>query len=229
LTGTFWDPHGEARAALRVIVSDPHYGVPALSNPQIVFNLVKDLLPDAPREANVLIAAAEARVAGLLVDYTRQGMDPGTAAHLVTAYFAHRTSLTPDACNWAVSELAIALGMSPHGFAPPSAPAAGAAWLDDPPPLPATPAGIGLRRAGDPGDSGKVVIARTNAASMPVSGSPARVPAERASAPGGPAAPGPGSARIWRAVAASPGRRSPPGPCSRSPGMPPRAAPAPPG
>ena len=120
MTGTFWDPHGEARAALRVIVSDPHYGVPALSNPQIVFNLVKDLLPDAPREANVLIAAAEARVAGLLVDYTRQGMDPGTAAHLVTAYFAHRTSLTPDACNWAVSELAIALGMSPHGFARPA-------------------------------------------------------------------------------------------------------------
>src|SRR5215469_6512765 len=137
LTGTFWDPRGEARAALRVIVSDPHYGVPALSNPQIVFNLVKDLLPDSPREANVLIAAAEARVAGLLVDYARQGMDPGTAGHLVTAYFAHRTSLTPDACNWAVSELAIALGLSPYGFGSLTAPAPGVVQLDDPPPRPA--------------------------------------------------------------------------------------------
>src|ERR1700683_1248107 len=42
-----WDENDEAQKALRVIVSNPVHGVAALSSPQIMANLLKDLLPDA--------------------------------------------------------------------------------------------------------------------------------------------------------------------------------------
>jgi len=65
---TSWDRRGEARAALRTVVSDPDYGVTALSSPQVMSGLLKDLLPDSPREAGVLVAAAyfSPLMAGLL-------------------------------------------------------------------------------------------------------------------------------------------------------------------
>lgn len=66
MTSVPWDAQGEAHAALRAIVADPRYGPPALSNAQTMSNLLKDMLPDAPRESSVLVAASEAGVAGLL-------------------------------------------------------------------------------------------------------------------------------------------------------------------
>lgn len=47
----------EARAALRAIVSDPAYGTSALADPGMTASLLRDLLPDAPREADLLMAA----------------------------------------------------------------------------------------------------------------------------------------------------------------------------
>jgi hypothetical protein len=72
-------------------------------------NLLKDMLPDAPREANVLITAAGAGVPTALQGYLAQGMDVGTATQLAAGTLAERTALTSDACAWATSSLATAL------------------------------------------------------------------------------------------------------------------------
>ena len=94
-----WDETDEAQKALRAIVSDPAYGVAALSSAQTMANLLKDLLPDAPREVSVLVAAAEAGVAGNLRDHVSQGMDVGTASAVVAGSFAASTPFRPDACS----------------------------------------------------------------------------------------------------------------------------------
>jgi Domain of unknown function (DUF4190) len=123
-----WDDHDKAREALRTIVSDPVYGAAALSSSQTMANLLKDLLPDAPREASILTAAAEAGVAGNLQEHISQGMDVGTASALVAGSFAARMPFKPEACSWAVSEMAVALGLdpegksAPHGTSPPGGP-----------------------------------------------------------------------------------------------------------
>ena len=72
-------------------------------------NLLKDMLPDAPREASVLITAAGAGVPTALQGYLAQGMDVGTATQLAAGTLAERTALTADACAWATSSLATAL------------------------------------------------------------------------------------------------------------------------
>jgi hypothetical protein len=107
-----WDESDEAQNALRAIVSNPAYGLAALSSSQIMSNLLKDLLPDAPREVSILVAAAEAGVASNLRDRVSQGMDVGTASAVVAGSFAASTPFKPEACSWAVSEIAGALGLS---------------------------------------------------------------------------------------------------------------------
>jgi hypothetical protein len=104
-----WDPRGEALNALRTIAADPQYGAEALANAQMLTNLLKDMLPEAPREANVLITAAGAGVPTALQGYLAQGMDVGTATQLAAGTLAERTALTADACAWATSSLATAL------------------------------------------------------------------------------------------------------------------------
>jgi hypothetical protein len=113
MTDTSWEHAAEARAALQAIVSDPVYGVTALSNAQTMSNLLKDFLPDAPREKAVLVAAAEAGLASSLRDHVSHGMDVNTAVRLTASSFASSTPFTPDACNWVVGELAHAMGLEP--------------------------------------------------------------------------------------------------------------------
>lgn len=107
-----WEHAAEARAALNAIVSDPEHGSAALSSPRTMSNLLKDLLPDAPREKNLLVAAAEAGLADTLKDHVSQGMDSGTAISLTASSFSARSPLTPDACRWVTGEIAVALGIS---------------------------------------------------------------------------------------------------------------------
>ena len=107
-----WEHAAEARAALNAIVTDPEHGVDALSSPRTMSNLLKDLLPDAPREKSLLIAAAEAGLAGTLREHVSQGMDTNTAIRLTASSFSASTPLSPDACNWVTSEIAVALGIS---------------------------------------------------------------------------------------------------------------------
>jgi hypothetical protein len=113
----------DVRTVLHTIVSDPVYGASALSSSQTMANLLKDLLPDSPREASLLVAAAEAGVASSLQDHVSQGMDVRTASALVASSFAARTAFKPEACTWAVGEMAVALGLGPAGnVSPPAVP-----------------------------------------------------------------------------------------------------------
>jgi hypothetical protein len=107
-----WEHASEARAALNAIVTDPEHGAAALSSPQTMSNLLKDLLPDAPREKGILVAAAEAGLADALRDHVAQGMDPATATRLAASSLAISAPFTPEACNWVTGEIAIALGIS---------------------------------------------------------------------------------------------------------------------
>ncbi len=124
-----WEHAAEARAALNAIVTDPEHGVGALSSAQTMSNLLKDLLPDAPREKSLLVAAAEAGLAGTLRDHVDQGMDADTAIRLTASSFSASTPFTPDACSWVTGEIANAIGISQ----PASGPAGG---------LGATPSGF---------------------------------------------------------------------------------------
>ena len=110
-----WEHASEARAALNAIVSDPEHGAAALSSPTTMSNLLKDYLPDAPREKSILIAAAEAGLADTLQEHVSQGMDAGTAIRLTASSFSSSTPFTPEACNWVTDEIALALGISRPG------------------------------------------------------------------------------------------------------------------
>jgi hypothetical protein len=116
-----WEHQGEAREALHAIVSDPGYGTAALSNALLMANLLKDYLPDAPRERNVLTAAAEADLASILQAHVASGLDLPIAARLTAASFAATTAYPPETCAWAVDQLALALGLTarPHALTEP--------------------------------------------------------------------------------------------------------------
>jgi Domain of unknown function (DUF4190) len=122
-----WEHAAEARAALNAIVTDPEHGAAALSSPRTMSNLLKDLLPDAPREKNLLVAAAEAGLADQLRGHVAEGMDSSTAIRLTASTFSDSTPLTPDACSWVAGEIAVALGIStPAEIGVPGSASAGA-------------------------------------------------------------------------------------------------------
>jgi hypothetical protein len=109
--GSSWDPSGEAQAALRTIVTDPRYGPATLSNAPTMGSLLRSLLPGAPRETSVLVAAADAGVPWNLQSWLAQGMELDAASRVTAGALGDRTALTSDACTWAVAALATALGM----------------------------------------------------------------------------------------------------------------------
>ncbi len=73
MAGTSWEHQREVRDARQAIVSDPQLGVAALSSAQAMSNLLKDLLPDAPRETSVLVAEAGLDQAGAVPPERRKG------------------------------------------------------------------------------------------------------------------------------------------------------------
>src|SRR5260370_42421914 len=117
LSDMSWEHAAEARAALSAIINDPEHGAAALSSAQTMSNLLKDLLPDAPREKSIIVAAAEAGLADTLRQHIDQGMDPNTAIRLTASQFSSTTPFTPEACSWVAGELATALGISHSGRA----------------------------------------------------------------------------------------------------------------
>src|SRR5258706_8215148 len=118
LTPMSWEHAAEARAALNAIITDPEHGVAALSSAQTMSNLLKDLLPDAPGEKSILLAAAEAGLANTLRQHVDQGMDPNTAIRLTASSFSPTTPFTPEACTWVPNEIATALGLRHSGGGP---------------------------------------------------------------------------------------------------------------
>ena len=117
-----FDRANEARAALQAIVSDPAHGPDALDDSQTTANLLQDLLPDAPRETGLLIAASVAGLPAILRSHVAQGMDIATAISLAAATLTGRTAFPPEACEWVATELAIALGLAAPGQRPVSEP-----------------------------------------------------------------------------------------------------------
>jgi hypothetical protein len=169
VTSTPWDAQGEAQAALRTIVADPRYGPAALSNAQTMTNLLKDMLPDAPRESSVLVAASEVGVADMLQSNVSQGMDLATASRLAAGSFENRTALTPDACAWAVGILASALRLDAVRQAPP-------------PPLPGVPAPV-YDTVPSVGDGQQTMPPRPASVPPPWVGPGPMTPAARVSSP----------------------------------------------
>jgi hypothetical protein len=112
LAAISFDHADDARNALHAIVSDPAHGRDALSSPQTMSNLLQDLLPDAPRETSLLMAAANVGVPAALREHVSLGMDVETAIGLVAATLAARTAFPPEACAWVATELAVALGLA---------------------------------------------------------------------------------------------------------------------
>jgi len=102
----------DVREALRSVASDPDLGAATLSDPAALSNLLKDLLPDAPREKNLLVSAAEARLPAMMLDHVGQGIDPSSAIRLAAASFGANTHFTPEACDWVATEFAVALNLA---------------------------------------------------------------------------------------------------------------------
>jgi len=102
----------DVREALRSVADDPDLGPATLSDAAALSNLLKDLLPDAPREKNLLVAAAEARLAAMMADHVGQGVDAASAIRLAAASFGANTHFTTDACDWVATEFAVALGLA---------------------------------------------------------------------------------------------------------------------
>ncbi|HET9895978.1 MAG TPA: hypothetical protein VFQ44_13710 [Streptosporangiaceae bacterium] len=117
MTRVLWDVDGAVRGALRSIVRDPQFGTAALSQPQIMTNLLKDLLPDSPRESALLVAAAQVGLPDELRRHLSEGLDLGTASRLTAGWFARQMPFTRDGCAWLVSEIAVALGVDPGALA----------------------------------------------------------------------------------------------------------------
>src|ERR1700704_793132 len=80
MTRVVWDGDGLVRRALRSITGDPQLGSAVLSQPLIMTNLLKDLLPDSPRESALLVAAAQCDLLEVLQGHLAEGMDLGTAS-----------------------------------------------------------------------------------------------------------------------------------------------------
>jgi len=102
----------DVREALRSVAADPDLGPSTLSDAQAMSNLLKDLLPDAPREKNLLVAAADAGLAAMMIDHVGQGMDARSAIKLAAASFGANTHFTTEACDWVATELAVALDLA---------------------------------------------------------------------------------------------------------------------
>src|SRR5260221_4405381 len=117
MTQAMWDGGGDVRRALRSIVADRQLGTAVLTDPHVMANLLKDLLPDLPRESALLVAAAQCDLASVLAGHLAQGLDLGTSSRLTAGWFAERMPFTDDACGWVVGELAIALGADPSAVA----------------------------------------------------------------------------------------------------------------
>lgn len=100
----------QARLALRAIVAE--HGPEILSRPAALSNLLSDLLPESPRIAKILVAAAQDQIANELREHTSIGMDTRTASRLAASSFADATMFAPEACAWVVDEFAGALGLT---------------------------------------------------------------------------------------------------------------------
>ncbi len=126
-----WDVDRRAVAALHTLVDE--HGQAGLSNPDVMSGLLRDLLPDDPREATVLVQAAGAGLALVLRENLDQGIGRDAAQAIAARTLAEQTGLGADACSWAAATIAEVLldprAMVPQPRAEPGQHAAGPADL----------------------------------------------------------------------------------------------------
>jgi hypothetical protein len=110
MAATQFEHADQARLALRTIVAE--HGPEVLSDPRVLANLLADLLPESPRIARIMVAAAQDKIAEELEQHSSDGMDGETASRLAASSFVGATMFTPDACAWVVAEFSLALGLT---------------------------------------------------------------------------------------------------------------------
>jgi hypothetical protein len=124
VAATQFEHADQARLALRTIVAE--HGFEVLSQPTVLANLLADLLPESPRIARLVVAAAQDKIAEELRQHTSDGMDGQTATLLAASSLAAATMFTQDACVWVAGEFALVLGLTaepePDGEANPTQP-----------------------------------------------------------------------------------------------------------
>ncbi len=94
--------------ALRSVIAD--FGSQLLGNPEMLGNLLKDHIPDHPREINVLQAAAQSGAAAAVDGRIRSGMAPAAAVRMTAAELTNSLAIDSAAAEWGVAEFAEALG-----------------------------------------------------------------------------------------------------------------------
>src|SRR2546423_7961833 len=104
MTEGSWDSTGQAHQVMESLVRD--YGPQVLSNPQLLKNLLGDKLPTSPREASLLVAAAEAGVAGMLRERLGQSIPAEAVVQQTSVALQERRGYDHLACSWVVTEFA---------------------------------------------------------------------------------------------------------------------------
>jgi Fibronectin type III domain len=111
MAGSEWQDSGQAPAALAQVLAE--HGSAGLSNAQIMAGMLKDLMPNAPRETNVLVQAAEVGLAQTLQDRLSQGLAPDAAVAMAARTLQEQTGLGQDASLWAAATIGSAMGLLP--------------------------------------------------------------------------------------------------------------------
>lgn len=114
-----WDTGGEAGAALATVVEG--FGVPVLGRPDMLEGLLKDDVPQLPREVAMLTEAARYGVAEQLADRVQQGVAAEAAVAMVANEMTSRTAVDAAGALWAAGVIAQVIGYQVAG--PPIAPA----------------------------------------------------------------------------------------------------------
>lgn len=86
------------------------YGKTVLSKPLTVANVCKDLLPEWPRETDLVVAGSSAGVPDALSDRLDRGVPPETAISEVAHDLARQKEMDTAVCRWLVETFAGALG-----------------------------------------------------------------------------------------------------------------------
>ncbi len=113
-----WSAQDQVSQALRAVIAD--FGSQVLGNADMLGNLLKDHIPDHPREINVLQAAAQSGAAAAVDDRIRSGMAPAAAVRMTASELTHSLAIDSAAAEWGVAEFARALGytLEPAATAP---------------------------------------------------------------------------------------------------------------
>ena len=111
MTNWSFEHTADARTALRAIVSDPAYGVAALSNVRVMSEVLPQLLRGARLERSVLVTAARENLSAAMLQHVSEGMNPVLAVRLSANFLAAISAVPIAACYWVAAELALALDL----------------------------------------------------------------------------------------------------------------------